>query len=98
MRLEAGANVITSIIPPNKRLAGVSQSSLDIEQGLRTVSEVKKVITAMGLRIASRKVYESWVAERKEITVRREHLGSLCSSETYSHEFTPINDCSLPIL
>jgi methylornithine synthase len=80
MRLDAGANVITSIIPPNNRLAGVSQSSLDIEQGLRSVSEVKKVITAMGLQIASGKVYESWLEERKEITARRKHHGSLCPS------------------
>jgi len=89
MRLEAGANVITSIIPPNNRLAGVSQSALDIEQGLRTVSEVKKVITAMGLRIAGGKDYESWMAERKEITARREHPGSLCSSHTYSPDLHP---------
>ena len=40
MRLEAGANVVTSIIPRNNSLAGVSQSSLDFEQGLRTVPEV----------------------------------------------------------
>jgi methylornithine synthase len=84
MRLDAGANVITSIIPPNNRLAGVSQSALDIEQGLRTVAEVKKVITAMGLRIASGKVYESWIEERKEITAQREPPGSRCSSQTFS--------------
>ena len=89
MRLEAGANVITSIIPPNNRLAGVSQSALDIEQGLRTVSEVKKVITAMGLRIAAGNVYESWMAKRKEITARREHLGSLCASQTYRLDLHP---------
>ncbi len=90
MRLAAGANVITSIIPPNNRLAGVSQSSLDIEQGLRTVSEVKKVITALGLRIASGTVYESWMAQRKEkISARREHRGSLCSSQTYSLDLHP---------
>jgi methylornithine synthase len=77
MRLDAGANVITSIIPPNNRLAGVSQSSLDIEQGLRTVSEVKKVISAMGLKTANGTIYESWMAERKEITSRRENHGSL---------------------
>ena len=82
MRLEAGANVITSIIPPNNRLAGVSQSDLDIEQGLRTVSEVKKVITAMGLKVAGGKVYESWMAKRKELSARREHLGSLGASQT----------------
>ena len=89
MRLEAGANVITSIIPPNNRLAGVSQSALDIEQGLRTVSEVKKVITAMGLKIAGGKVYESWMTQRKEITAQREHLGSLCPSQTYSFDLHP---------
>ena len=89
MRLEAGANVITSIIPPNNRLAGVSQSALDIEQGLRTVSEVKKVITAMGLKIAGGKVYESWMAKRKEITAQREHLGSLCPSQTYRLDLHP---------
>ena len=89
MRLEAGANVITSIIPPNNRLAGVSQSSLDIEQGLRTVSEVKKVITAMGLRIAAGNVYESWMAKRKEMTARRKHLGTLYSSQTYSPDLHP---------
>ena len=84
MRLDAGANVITSLIPPNNQLVGVSQSTLDIEQGLRTVSEAEKVITAMGLRIASRKTYESWMAQRKEITDRREHLGSQFSSQTLS--------------
>ena len=89
MRLDAGANVITSIIPPNNRLAGVSQSSLDIEQGLRTVSEVKKVITTMGLIIASGKVYQSWVEDRKEITARREHHGSLGPSPTFSPDLHP---------
>jgi methylornithine synthase len=84
MRLDAGANVITSIIPPNNRLAGVSQSSLDIEQGLRTVSEVKKVIADLGLRIASGKAYESWMAKRKEITDQGESLGRRCSSQTFS--------------
>jgi methylornithine synthase len=77
MRLEAGANVITSIIPPKKKLAGVSQSSLDIEQGLRSVPEVKKVLADMGLRIAGRNNYKSWMATRKESGIREESLGSL---------------------
>ncbi|MDM8540106.1 methylornithine synthase PylB [Desulfococcaceae bacterium HSG9] len=66
MRLEAGANVITSIIPPKNRLAGVSQSSMDIEQGLRSVPEVKKIVADMGLRIANGNSYKSWMAARKE--------------------------------
>ena len=84
MRIDAGANVITSIIPPHSRLAGVSQSSLDIEQGLRTVAEVKKVIADLGLRIASGKAYESWMAKRKEITDQGESPGRRCSSQTFS--------------
>jgi methylornithine synthase len=89
MRLEAGANVITSIIPPDNRLAGVSQSTLDIEQGLRTVSEVKKVTGHMGLRVADGKVYESWIAKQKEITARREHPGSIGSPEICSPDLHP---------
>jgi methylornithine synthase len=67
MRLLAGANVVTSIIPPNNRLAGVSQSSLDIEKGLRTVSEVGKVIDALGLEIAGETAYSDWIAKQKAI-------------------------------
>ena len=76
MRLEAGANVITSIIPPKKRLAGVSQSSLDIEQGMRSVPEVKKVLADMGLKIADSTTYKSWIAARKRIACRQESLDS----------------------
>ncbi len=72
MRLDAGANVITSIIPPKKKLAGVSQSTLDIEQGMRTVSEVKKVVAAMGLRIAGSRDYKSWMAARKRLSASNE--------------------------
>ena len=66
-RLEAGANVVTSIIPPRSMLVGVSQSSLDIEQGLRTVPEVKKVLSDMGQRAAKVEDYTAWVATRKKM-------------------------------
>lgn len=72
MRLEAGANVVTSIIPPQSRLAGVSQSSLDIEQGLRTVPEVEKVLAHMGLGIADANDYASWVAVHKKKNAEEE--------------------------
>ena len=39
-RIAAGANVVTSIVPPDLGLAGVSQSELDIDEGLRTAAEV----------------------------------------------------------
>lgn len=65
-RLEAGANVITSIIPPHSSLAGVSQSSLDIEQGLRTVPEVKKILAGMGLQAAEPGDYTRLMGFMKE--------------------------------
>lgn len=68
MRLDAGANVVTSIIPPSSSLAGVSQSTLDIEQGLRAVPEVKKVLNEMGLQAAGLDDYVKWIAGQKEIT------------------------------
>ena len=39
-RIAAGANVVTSLVPPSLGLAGVSQSELDIDEGLRTAAEV----------------------------------------------------------
>jgi methylornithine synthase len=45
-RLEAGANVVTSIVPPGEGLAGVAQHSLDIEEGKRTHASVLKVLEA----------------------------------------------------
>ncbi len=49
-RLEAGANVVTSIIPPLTGLAGVAQNSMDIDDGSRTVAGVTAVLKEMGLR------------------------------------------------
>lgn len=68
MRLKSGANVVTSIIPPRSMLAGVAQSSLDVEQGRRTVSEVKKSLAGLQLHSGDRKDYESWVAVQKQNT------------------------------
>ncbi|GAB4269388.1 MAG: methylornithine synthase PylB [Deferrisomatales bacterium] len=71
LRLEAGANVVTSIIPPSRHLAGVSQSSLDIEQGLRTVPQVRRVLESLGLACADVEEYRAWVK------VQRGRLGAL---------------------
>ena len=46
-RLAAGANVVTSIVPPDTGLAGVSQSELDIDDGLRTAPEVAARLAAL---------------------------------------------------
>jgi methylornithine synthase len=51
-RLQAGANVVTSIVPPTRGLAGVSQAELDIDEGYRTVSGVLPHLARLGLRPA----------------------------------------------
>ena len=48
-RLDAGANVVTSIIPPMTGLAGVAQNSMDIDDGSRTVAGVTTILRDMGL-------------------------------------------------
>ncbi len=60
-RLQAGANVITSIVPPTTGLAGVSQSELDIEEGRRTVAGVLPHLARLGLRRAGREAYAVWL-------------------------------------
>ncbi len=80
MRLEAGANVVTSIIPPSASLAGVSQSTLDIDEGLRTVPEVKKILSGMGLQVADTADYIRWIDDRK---AKRVNWGDDCSEGGY---------------
>lgn len=65
MRLEAGANVVTSVIPPSHSLAGVSNAELDIDQGLRTPEQIKKVLASLGLQVASQEVYEDFLTKKK---------------------------------
>jgi methylornithine synthase len=60
-RLQAGANVVTSIVPPTTGLAGVSQSELDIEEGHRTVAGVLPHLARLGLRRAGRAAYAEWL-------------------------------------
>lgn len=60
-RLLAGANVVTSLIPPHTGLAGVSQSVLDIEEGYRTVEGVVAVLEEMGLKVATQEEYTRWI-------------------------------------
>ena len=52
-RLNAGASLITSIIPPHEELAGVAQSCMDIEDGTRNVTHVMEILDDMGRRPAT---------------------------------------------
>ncbi len=62
-RLQAGANVVTSIVPPTVGLAGVSQAELDIDEGYRTVHGVLPHLERLGLRAANVDEYRSRLAE-----------------------------------
>jgi methylornithine synthase len=66
-RLNAGANVVTSIIPPHKGFQGVSQSTLDVDEGGRTVSSIMPVLEECGLQAATAARYQQWVAQRKQL-------------------------------
>ncbi len=56
-RLNAGANVITSIIPAHCGLAGVANSSLDIEANRRSPEHVAPVVRRAGLEVSTHENY-----------------------------------------
>ncbi len=64
-RLDAGANVITSIIPPAGGLMGVSQGTLDIEEGARTVAGIQPVLEECDLKPATADGYQTWLEQTK---------------------------------
>ncbi|HML37102.1 MAG TPA: methylornithine synthase PylB [Bacillota bacterium] len=61
-RVDAGANLITSIIPPLTGLAGVAQNSMDVDDGGRTVEEASAILRDMGLKPATAKEYMDYLA------------------------------------
>ncbi|MBT6341708.1 MAG: methylornithine synthase PylB [Desulfobacula sp.] len=66
-RVDAGANVVTSIVPAGKGLAGVAQNSLDIEDSRRTVAQVEKILLSCGdYEIARPEIYKTWIKQRKK--------------------------------
>lgn len=62
-RLNAGANIVTSIIPPLAGLQGVSQSTLDISEGFRTVEGVRPILADCGLEAATAQEYQHWLQQ-----------------------------------
>ena len=63
-KLAAGANVVTSLIPPGQGLAGVAQSDLGIENGKRTVTGIQGILKDNALETASADEYRSWLNRR----------------------------------
>ena len=64
-RLDAGANVVTSIVPPQKGLAGVANHSLDIEDSRRTPGHILPILKICGLDPALPGEYQAWIADRQ---------------------------------
>ncbi|MGL4208588.1 MAG: methylornithine synthase PylB [Candidatus Adiutrix sp.] len=60
-RLKAGANVITSLVPPDMNLAGVAQTSLDIENNGRSLTMVRPLVEAENLKLATKDEYLAWL-------------------------------------
>jgi methylornithine synthase len=61
VRLNAGAGVVTSIIPPRSGLTGVAQPEQDVDSGGRTVEEVTTVLERLGLRRATNDEFKTWI-------------------------------------
>lgn len=60
-RINAGANLITSIIPPRSGFMGVAHNTLDVDEGGRTVEEAAAILEKMGLRIATKEEYKEYI-------------------------------------
>lgn len=61
VRMNAGANLITSIIPPHSGLMGVAQNSMDVDEGGRTVEEAAVILAEMGLEPATAAAYRRYI-------------------------------------
>lgn len=66
MRLQAGANVVTSIVPSGCGFAGVATRELDIDNERRSVAAVRRVLTDMGMEMATAADYTRWVESRRQ--------------------------------
>lgn len=64
-RLDAGANVVTSIVPPGAGLSGVARAELDIAGAGRTLAKVGPVLERCGLAPAPAEDFRAWVARRQ---------------------------------
>lgn len=62
-RLDAGGNIVTSIIPPKTGLAGVAQNSMDVDDGGRTVKEVTTILSDVGMEPATAEEYRDYIGD-----------------------------------
>ena len=58
-RLAAGANVVTSLVPPRVGLCGVANAKYEIDDGLRTPAAVRRRLDELGFRQGSQAEFEA---------------------------------------
>jgi methylornithine synthase len=75
-RILAGANVVTSLIPPYHKFAGVSRAWLGIEEGKRAVAAATNIIERLGLRRAPLSMYRQWIQKEKRRVGRQDRMDS----------------------
>jgi methylornithine synthase len=66
-KLEAGANVVTSLILPQSKMSGVAQSTLDISEGYRSVKGITPILDKLELTKAKPGNYISWIYNKKTL-------------------------------
>ncbi len=64
-RIDAGANVVTSLVPSGCGLAGVASKDLDIENQRRSVAAVCAELAKQDRRPASQSTFQAWMQQYK---------------------------------
>ncbi|MCP4718522.1 MAG: hypothetical protein GY860_03610, partial [Desulfobacteraceae bacterium] len=72
-RLNAGANVVTSIVPPQKGLAGVANNYLDIEDSRRSLDHILPILKNCELSPALSQDYRAWIQNRQRAKTDKEN-------------------------
>lgn len=66
-RMDAGANVVTSLIAPGSEMTGVASLTRDVENSQRMPAGLRPVLARCGLKPADREVYSGWIQQRRRI-------------------------------
>jgi len=64
-RLQAGANVVTSLIPPGKGFTGVVSHTPDIDNARRMPHSIAPILKQCALEAASTEEYRRWIEDRR---------------------------------
>ncbi len=68
-RINAGANIVTSIIPSGFGLCGVASQD-DIENQQRSIKAVRASLAELGLELATVDDYKEWLKQRKNTLIK----------------------------